>query len=411
MVGAGAAGLMAAGSAAACGAEVLLLEKMKLPGRKLGISGKGRCNLTNSAELSDFISHFGKNGRFLRQIFSQFFSAELLQLLEQAGIATRLERGGRFFPANGKNAVDVVKSLERWVIKNGAVIKTSTTVTGIITQKGQVTGLKTSKGHLECHKVILATGGASYPATGSTGDGYLFLEKLGHTIIRLRPALVPLITEPKPALSLKGLNLKNVRARLFIGGKRKAEAFGELSFTQNGLAGPIILTMSCQAADAVFAGKNVKIVIDLKPALTEQQLDNRLIRDLQRRHREKIASILRGLMPRECVNPCLTGTEINPAALGGSITAKQRKRLGQWLKNQTCQITGCEKLERAIVTAGGVKLQEIDPKTMASRLVKGLYITGELLDLHGDTGGFNLQAAFSTGWVAGLAAAGADQPA
>lgn len=405
IAGAGAAGLLAAGRAAQKGAQVLLLEKMKLPGRKIGISGKGRCNLTNTASLQDFIHHFGKNGRFLHQPFSRFFSKELTELFTERNLPVQIERGGRVFPAEGKRGVDVVKTLELWVKELGVEIRSSTTLLDILVENNQISGVKTNKGIIGCSKLIMATGGATYPRTGSTGDGYRLLEQLGHTLIALRPALVPLLTTPRLPTTLNGLQLKNIKARLFINNKRKTEQFGELYFVDSALSGPVVLTMSLNAVDALKKSKDVSLLVDLKPALSDIQLDKRLQNDLIKRNKEPISSILRGLLPGPLVQFCLAQTHINPTVNGSDFSGKDRKKLVTWMKNIRFEISGYGSMDEAIVTAGGIKLKEIDPNTMQSKKVKGLYITGELLDLNGDTGGFNLQAAFSTGWIAGESAA------
>lgn len=408
IAGAGAAGLLAAGRAAQKGAQVLLLEKMKLPGRKIGISGKGRCNLTNTAPVQEFINHFGKNGRFLHQPFSRFFTTELTTLFTNLNLPVQNERGGRVFPAEGKRGVDVVKALECWVKELGVEIRSSTSLLDILVEDNKITGVKTNKGLISCEKLIMATGGATYPRTGSTGDGYPLLEKIGHTIIPLRPALVPLLTSPHFPDQLNGLKLKNVTTRLFINNKRKAEQFGELYFIDSALSGPVVLTMSLTAVDALQKNQAVSLLIDLKPALSDLQLDKRLLNDLAKRNKESIASILRGLLPASLVQFCLDETDIAPGTNGCDFSGKDRKKLVAWMKNIRFEITGYTSMDEAIVTAGGIKLQEVDPNTMQSKKIEGLYITGELLDLDGDTGGFNLQAAFSTGWVAGESAACAE---
>lgn len=405
IVGAGAAGLMAAGRAAELGAKVLLLEKMKLPGRKIGISGKGRCNLTNTAELSEFIGHFGKNGRFLRQAFTNFFSEELINFFEDHGFPLQIERGGRVFPVKGKNAVDVVKLLEKWILSKGCKLQKNTTLKELVVSDGKIQKVITEKGSIHCDCLIMATGGASYPRTGSTGEGYTLLEKIGHSIVPLRPALVSLHTSPPPAADLDGLQLKNTRARLFIDNKRKAENFGELHYTRSGISGPIILSLSQLAVDALAAGSRVKIVLDCKPALDDKQLDTRLQKDLTQRHAEPLSSILRGLLPKQLINTCLAENKLDGNKTGGEVSAKERKRLGNWFKNSSFDISGHGGFNEAIVTAGGIQLKEVNPKTMESKIIDGLYIVGELLDINGDTGGFNLQAAFSTGWLAGQTAA------
>lgn len=404
VIGAGASGLMAAGRAAEKGADVLLLEKMKLPGRKIGISGKGRCNITNTASLNDFISHFGKNGCFLRQVFSRFFSDDLTSFFTFLGLDLVTERGGRIFPKCGKG-VEVVKTLEKWVRNQGVSLLTSCSVTDLLLEEGYISHVVTEKTIYPCDAVILATGGASYPRTGSTGDGYDFAEKCGHTLTRLRPALIPIITKESPPSELNNLLLKNVKARLFVNGKKKLFLFGDIQFTQDGLSGPLILTMSEQIVQCIDNRKNVQLLIDIKPALTEQKLDNRLIRDFTKRHQEPLSQVLGGLLPRQIIPFCLEQTQIDGTVPAAKIQAKTRKSLTQWLKNVSFTVCGYGQLEHAIVTSGGVKLKEIEPESCKSKCIDNLYITGELLDLNGDTGGFNLQAAFSTGWVAGEAAA------
>jgi len=404
VVGGGAAGLMAAGTAAEMGADVLLLEKMKRPGRKLCISGKGRCNITNIADLPDFIDHFGKNGRFLHQPFSRFFGSELMDFFEIHGLKLVVERGGRVFPAQGK-AVEVLNVLLHWCKQQGVKIKTSSSVDKLLISGNTIEGIMSNGEKKMSGAVILATGGASYPATGSTGDGYAFARQAGHQIMPIRPALVPLITDTTKIRGLNGLSLRNINVRLFVDGKRKKQQFGEMEFTRFGVSGPVILTLSGFCVDCLRASKKLQLAIDLKPALDDKKLDNRLQRDLQKRYNEEVSSILRGLLPKALVPVCLDSVNIPAHRKGDKISAVERRRLRHWLKDFRLDITGHRPLKDAIVTAGGVNTREIDPRTMESRYVKGLYIVGELLDIHGDTGGFNLQAAFSTGRLAGLSAA------
>ena len=408
VVGGGAAGLMAAGSAASAGARVLLLEKMKQPGRKLAITGKGRCNLTNSADIIDFIVHFGNNGRFLRQAFHRFFNHDLIDFFADNGLKTVTERGGRVFPANGK-APEVVKALRHWLNKSGATIRLSSPVEDLLIKDDRIVGVVTTGEEFSGTAVILATGGASYPLTGSTGDGYRLALSVGHHIIPTRPALVPLIcasTSGKLALGkLAGLTLRNVAVRLLINNKKVKEVFGELLFTENGISGPSVLTLSGTAVDALKNQDKVCFSLDLKPALDEKKLEARLLRDFQTRGKESLDSLLRGLLPKEMVAYCLELNEINPQRQGHQVTAGERKRLRGWLKDFRLPITGHHPLAEAIITAGGIDTREIDPKTMASRHIKNLFFAGEILDIQADTGGYNLQAAFSTGHLAGKAAA------
>ncbi len=404
VIGGGAAGLMAAGQAAQAGARTLLLEKMPLPGRKLGITGKGRCNLTNSSEMRDFIAHFGPSGRFLRQAFARFFNTDLMDFFEDLGLNLVTERGGRVFPASGK-AGDVLRALRQWLQQCGVEVQTSATVEGLSLTNGRVTGVLCNGREIPCRAAILATGGASYPATGSTGDGYRFATAAGHHIIDIRPALVPLETADASTGRMAELNLRNINAQLLVNGKKVAEDFGELVFSKSGVTGPIILTLSGLAVDALRSDHKVEISIDLKPALDEQKLDRRLLRDLDSRGKEPIASLLRGLLPAVMVPVCLDLIGLPAERTAATLNAKERRKLGRWIKDFRLEISGHRPFSEAIVTAGGVDTKEVDPRTMESRLTVGLYLAGELLDLQAETGGYNLQAAFSTGWLAGCCAA------
>lgn len=404
VVGAGAAGLMAAARAAECGAEVVILEKMGSPARKLRITGKGRCNLTNIAEVDDFLRHFGRSGLFLRQAFSRFFSGELVDFLNQRGLATIVERGGRIFPADG-DAPAVARLLIDWNRGCGVQMQTQCSVRKLLVSDGTITGVVCNGDKIDADRVIVATGGKSYPRTGSTGDGYALARAVGHTVTPIKPALVPLIAVQPDFGAAAGLTLKNIKARLYLDQKRKGDEFGELSFTTNGLSGPIILTMSAQIVDALQAGSKVAISLDLKPALDDAKLEARLLRDLHKRGQEPMSSILRGMLPKELVEICLRETGIDSAEQGNRLRAGDRKRLRVWLKDCRIEISGYGTYDEAIITSGGVDTREIDPMTMQSKIVKGLYFIGELLDVQADTGGYNLQAAFSTGWVAGESAA------
>jgi predicted Rossmann fold flavoprotein len=404
VIGAGASGLLAAGRAAELGCKVLLLEKMKLPGRKIGISGKGRCNLTNTAPVQDFIGHFGKNGKFLHQAFSQFFRDELITLFNTQGLELITERGGRVFPACNKG-VEVVKTLERWVKKNGVSLLTSSTVKDFIIKNGKVSHIQTDTKLYPCHSVILATGGASYPRTGSTGDGYAWLTQCGHTVTDILPSLIPLkVAQPLPK-DLDGLLLKNCQVRLFINNKRKKPYFGDIQFDRTTLSGPIILTISDLVVQSLHASKNVRLLIDCKPALSEEQLTNRILRELDTPKILTVEALLTKLLPRTLAMYCIQELQLDSTMQAQNISAKQRKAIIHWLKNIPFDISGYEDIEKAIVTSGGVQLTEIDPTCCRSKLVENLFVTGELLDIHGDTGGYNLQAAFSTGWIAGQQAA------
>lgn len=408
VVGGGAAGLIAAGQAAEMGAEVLVLEKMPRPGLKLRITGKGRCNLTNIAPLHEFIDHFGKNGNFLRQAFAQFFSEELVTFFKELGVATLTERGGRVFPASDR-ADEVIGVLGNWVMGR-ARIKTNCAVKNLFVENGQVVGVKAQSKSSDwevfrADRVIIATGGKSYPATGSTGDGYDLAKSVGHTIVLPRPALVPLETGGGTASRLQGLSLKNVNVKVIIEEKIRADAFGEMLFTHFGVSGPIILSLSKICVDALLVGKKVAISIDLKPAIDDQKLDQRILRDFSQYGKKQFQNIIKLLLPQKLIPVCAELTGIEPGKPGNQINSAERKRLRVWLKDFQHEISGYRSFNEAIITAGGVDLKEIDPRTMESRLVKGLYFAGEILDFDADTGGYNLQAAFSTGWVAGKSAA------
>jgi predicted Rossmann fold flavoprotein len=420
VVGGGAAGLMAAGQASEQGAETLLLEKMHRPGRKLRITGKGRCNVTNIAPLYEFIEHFDPSGRFLRQAFSQFFTSDLLALLEELGVPTVIERGGRVFPASGQ-AKDIVDALVRWVGERGVTLRTRSPVGRLLVEEGRVTGVGVSPASARrrgtsaalpstgrvhhADAVIIATGGASYPATGSTGDGYRLAQSVGHTIVPIRPGLVPLETAGDVAPRLQGLSLRNATVRMYANGEQQAERFGEMLFTHFGVSGPIILSLSRLAVDALHLDQTVRLSIDLKPALDERKLDARLLRDLDEHGKQQFHTLLGGLLPRKLIPVCMDLVDIPPHKPGNQISAQERERLRRWLKDFRLQVIGHRPFAEAIITAGGVDTREVDPRTMASRLVEGLYFAGEVLDVDADTGGYNLQAAFSTGWVAGQSAA------
>ncbi|MGD8822227.1 MAG: NAD(P)/FAD-dependent oxidoreductase [Anaerolineales bacterium] len=414
VVGAGASGLMAAGEAALGGAKTLMIEKMRHPGRKLRISGKGRCNLTNIAPMDEFIDHFHPNGRFLKYAFHRFFNKELLDFFHQIGVDTVVERGGRVFPVSN-DANEIVLALTRWAESSGAALQTGWRIDGLIQEEGgAIKGIEAvsadpsraeARRRFTSSAVILATGGASYPGTGSTGDGYALAQSAGHTIVPIRPALVPLDTQGDVAQRLQGLALRNIKVSVWVQGSKRAEAFGEMLFTHFGVSGPIILTLSRGVVDALRLGRPVEISIDLKPALDDGKLKARLLRDLDSHGRQQYQTILKGLLPRSLIPICIEQTGVPADKPAHQITAEERKRLRLWLKDFRLVISGYRPLSMAIVTAGGVSLQEVDPRSMQSRLVKGLYFAGEVLDLDADTGGYNLQAAFSTGRLAGRSAA------
>ena len=406
VVGGGASGMMAAGQAASAGAQVLLMEKMPRPGRKLAITGKGRCNLTNIASPAEFLSHFGPTGPFLRQAFHRFSNDDLIAFIESLGVPTVVERGGRIFPASGR-AYDVVDALTEWMRGQGVTVRSGISVDSLLADGGRVCGVRDSarKEH-PADAVIVATGGVSYPATGSTGDGYRLARSAGHSIVPPRPALVPLETKGDTAPRLQGLSLRNVQVSVLVEGQEREGMFGEMLFTHFGLSGPVILSLSRQVADALGAGRRVDISIDLKPALDGHKLDERLLRDLDLHGKRKFETLVKGLLPAKLIPLCAEQVGIPPDRRGHQITAQERGRLRGWLKDLRLEVTGVRPIAEAIVTAGGVDTREIDPRTMASRRMEGLYFAGEIMDVDADTGGYNLQAAFSTGWLAGRSAAG-----
>lgn len=415
VVGGGASGLMAAGQAAACGARVLVVEKMGRPGRKLGITGKGRCNLTNRSGIPEFVEAFGDAGPFLRQAFHRFFVSDLVSFFEELGLATVTERGGRVFPASGR-ARDVVDALHGWTLAQGARILTGRTARRLLLEGSKVAGVEllrsspapgadVGEGRVFAPAVILAAGGASYPATGSTGDGFRMAGAAGHRIVPVRPALVPLETAGALMPGLPGLTLRNVGVRVLVDGAPVLDGFGEVAFTRFGVSGPVPLSLSRGVVDALRGNRGVALSVDLKPALDPARLDARILRDLAAGGKKQVRNLLRGLIPKPLVAPCLASTGIPGDRVGHQLTSEERRRLGAWLKDMRLEVTGHRPFEEAIVTAGGVDRKEIDPRTLASRLVDGLYFAGEVIDMDAGTGGFNLQAAFSTGWLAGRSAA------
>jgi hypothetical protein len=429
VIGAGASGLMAAGRAAECGARVLLLEKMPGPGQKILVSGKTRCNLSNTAGLEDFLAEFGPNGRFLYGAFSRFFRDDLLDFFRLMGVETQVERGGRIFPASG-DARDVVAALRRYLVSQSVRLITGTSTTAIETHQGQVSGVRAGEAFFPAAAIILATGGASWPATGSTGDGYRMARDLGHSVMALRPALVPLVVEEKAlAASMQGVSLRNVRLTAWRGNTTEVDnlepprhdygrgtgrerpprpviesRLGEMMMTHFGLGGPITLQMSLAVVDALKEGPACA-TIDFKPGLNRTRLHARLLRDFAEHGRQGIRRLLGGLLPSKLVEPFLSLSGIPPERPGSMVTAAERDRLVKLLKGLPFNIRGSLPLASAMVTAGGVSLKEVDPRTLASKKAGGLYLCGEVLDLDANTGGFNLQAAFSTGRVAGEEAA------
>jgi len=405
VIGAGASGLMAAGKAAEVGARTLLLEKMPRPGLKLGIAGKGRGNLTNLAPFPDFMEHFASNGRFLRQAFSSLSPPQLIDFLEKRGVRTVAESGGRIFPSSGK-AQEVVEALADWIKESGVALVTHSGAEELLLEKGSVGGVRVSRERAYVARcVILAAGGSSYPQTGSSGDGYLLAESVGHTIVPIRPALVPLVTAGEIAPRLQGVSLRGVRVKVLADSRKLASAWGEMLFTHFGVSGPLILSLSRKVVDSLISKKSVTLSIDLMPDVDEHELDARLLAIIAGRGKCRLTTVLKEFLPRKLVPICTESADVDPNTMAHQMKAEERKRLRVWLKDFRLEVKGHLPLKDAIVTAGGVDTREIDPHTMASRLVPNLYFSGEIIDVDADTGGYNLQAAFSTGWLAGLCAA------
>ena len=404
VVGGGASGIMAAGDSSGARRAGPAPGKKERLGLKLRITGKGRCNLTNDTDLDDFVAHFGDNGRFLYRAFSRFFKDDLRAFFLQRGVPTVVERGQRVFPVSNE-AKDVVEALSRYLTEQRVAVRYRAPVQRLLVEEGAVVGVETSTGErIASPVVILATGGASYPLTGSTGDGYRMAEAVGHRVMPLRPALVPLVTKEEWVPELQGVSLRNVQATLYLNGNPVAHEFGEMLFTHFGLSGPIILTLSRRAVALLGQGR-LEIGIDFKPALSDEQLDLRLRRDLTELGRRDFRNLLKELIPLRLRDTFVTLTGIPADKVGHQITAAERQRLFQQLRDTRTTIVGARPLAEAIVTAGGVDTREIEPRTMASRLVRGLYLSGEVIDIDADTGGYNLQAAFSTGYLAGESAA------
>ncbi len=400
VVGGGPGGMVAAAHAAECGKRILLLEKMRNTGRKLLITGKGRCNITNSAPISEFITHVFPNGRFLKKVFNQYYSKDILALLEHYKVDVTLERGGRYFPTSQK-AKDILDALLSWCRDTKVEIRCGQKVEEILSEENTVKGVVSNGKTILADKVILATGGMSYPTTGSTGDGYALAKALGHTITKPIPALVPLETEGNLAQLLQGLNLRNSKAVIWSNGKKMSEAFGEMLFTHFGLSGPIILTLSRIAVAELQQNNQVEITIDLKPALDEQKLDLRLQRDLNEHGKKKLVNTFKLWLPSKLIPVVLDYLKIDGEKECHQVSAKERKQIRHLLKNLPFKVSNYRSFKEAIITAGGIPTNEITAKNMESKLIKGLHFAGEVVDLDAETGGYNLQIAYSTGWVAG----------
>jgi predicted flavoprotein YhiN len=425
VIGAGAAGMMAAGHAAELGANVLLLEKTERPGKKILISGNGRCNLSNSRDLRSFIAQYGANGSFLYGVFSRFFRNELLAFLQRYGVETVTEPDGKIYPAS-QNAREIVRVFESYLADNKVTLQLNTGVNHILVEHGKVVGVQTISNVYPCSVVILATGGVSHPQTGSTGDGYRIAKELGHTIIKLRPGLAPLVVEESElAKSMIGASLHNVRLTAFqcmadeiepmlvpaqntgrgINSKKPKTPViesrtGDAIITHFGLSGPIVLEMCLAITDAQENGP-VSVSIDLKPEVSKTELVSQLQQEFKHHGKRNYQTIMKSFLSHKMIEPFITLSGVLGDKQGNQIKVEERDRIAGLLKSLRFNIKGPYSMSTAMVTAGGISLDEIDAKTMASKIVKGLYFCGEVMDIDALTGGYNLQAAFSTGWVAG----------
>lgn len=403
VIGGGAAGLMAAVIAGREGAKVTLLEKMNYVGKKMGITGKGRCNITNACDMSEFIKNTPGNGKFLYGAYERFTNEDLLQLLHDAGLETKVERGGRVFPASD-SALDVRNTFMKLMKHYGVDVHLEEPVKKLLVDDGVVTGVVTGKETYRADAVVIATGGKSYPATGSTGDGYILASQVGHTITDIRPSLVPIVTEESWVKDLMGLSLRNVELSVIAKNKVQATMFGEMMFTHFGITGPIVLSLS-HTVGKLMRKKNIGTIgldINLKPALSPETLDKRLQKDFDLYSKKQLINGMKDLLPSRLIPLIIELAGIDPQKPINQISKEERQQIGYMLQHMPLTVKGLRPVEEAIVTAGGISLKEFNPKTMESKLVKGLYGAGEVLDIDAFTGGYNLQAAFSTGYVAAM---------
>lgn len=404
VIGAGAAGMMCAGNAALCGGDVIIIEKNSRVGRKVMITGKGRCNVTNNCDSSAFIANVPTNGRFLYSAINSFSTQDTMDFFERNGVPLKTERGNRVFPVSDK-AVDIVDALHRFIDQSNCRL-INDEAAALMVKNGAVCGVKTaSGGKYYCDSVVIATGGKSYPLTGSTGTGYLLAKQAGHTIVEPKPSLVPIVSSDTWCKELQGLSLRNVSltVRSKESHKEIYKDFGEMLFTHFGVSGPIILSASAHLAHK--QADNYYLSVDLKPALTEKQLDARILRDFEMFINKDIQNSLNKLLPSKIIPTVIKKAGIPFETKCNSVTKEQRCALVNAIKNFTINIKGFRPIEEAIVTSGGVSTKEINPKTMESKLCKGLYFAGEVIDTDAYTGGFNLQIAFSTGYLAGTGCA------
>lgn len=404
VIGGGPAGMMAAISAAECGARVSLLEKNEKLGKKLFITGKGRCNLTNAADIEEFFRAVISNPKFLYSAFYSFTNEQTIVFFESLGLKTKVERGGRVFPQSDHSS-DVISALSRELSRRKADVLLHTEVKELIIEEGRAAGVLLSSGKkLYADAVIVASGGISYPSTGSTGDGYRFAESCGHRVTELSPALVPMEVKEWYAKELMGLSLRNIQIRITEGKKKLYEEFGEMLFTHYGVTGPVILSASSVVGNRLKQ-KELTLHIDLKPALSEEQLDKRVLREFEANHNRQFKNAVDSLFPAKLKPVMVELSEIPEDKKVHEITKEERLRFVRLIKDFTMTLTNLRGYNEAIITKGGVSVKEVDPGTMESKKVSGLYFAGEVLDLDAVTGGYNLQIAWSTGYLAGMSAA------
>jgi len=405
VIGGGPSGMMAAIRAAGLGQDVTLLEKKDSLGNKLLLSGKGRCNLTNTGGLEDFLRRFSKKGDFLRDAFKKFFNLELMDFFEQRGLKLKVERQMRVFPQSDRSA-SILDILKKELINSGVRVIYKAKVVDLSLSGGKVNAVRLENGtHIACERVIFASGGVSYSFTGSDASGINIARRLGHKIVPLQPGLVPLDVKQNYPLKLEGLSLRNIKLKFSDGKSQVISEIGELVFTNSGISGPLVITLSARVVDMLERNKNVFVEIDLKPALSYEQLDSRLLREFKANAKKSIKNALKELLPLNLIKVFIEAAGIDLLKKCNQITQVEREKIISLLKGFRMDISGSRPIEEGMVTRGGVSLKEINPRTMESRLVKGLYFCGEMIDVDADTGGFNLQAAFSTGYLAGESAA------
>jgi predicted Rossmann fold flavoprotein len=404
VIGAGAAGTMAAIRARELGKKVALIERNDYLGREVLITGKGRCNVTNSAPIDRFIEEFGESGQFLRTAFHKFSNEDLMDFFKESGLELKIERQGRVFPVTD-NAMSIVEVMKKRLSDNGVEQLYNTRVTGIRIESGDFVLDVEDAGSIRSKKVVLATGGASYKTTGSTGEGFKMAEKLGHTITQLEPGLVPLKTKEIWVGEVQGLTLKNIRLTFSFGKKKIVSELGQILFTHFGVSGPLILDLSAKVVKGLAEYKNIKLCIDLKPALGHSELEDRILRDIKTQGNKELKNFLKSFLPASIIGIFLKISSVDPEKKANQLTGPERKRMVCVFKALPLTITGALHLEEAMVTSGGVSTRQINPRTMESRIVRGLYFEGEIIEGAASSGGYNLQQAFSTGYLSGESAA------